>query len=236
MTSQVNFARQFFPLPFNWTNDTMLNVVSDNLLEGTYVFNASVSLLSAAPLVNLAGMNQIVQVDDAAVNNKTESAKSPEKTLTVGVQRTPTYLSSISASVPSGSTIKTGDNITLDFSFRGVGNVSCAEDGVTLKTCKSGMTVAAANVTNSTTTHNITVTFTDICNNPKTALYTYSQAGIVTNSKADVPASLVDDDKNGSSPSPSPSPAPVTTPGNGANGMTASLMAIFAALLLPALL
>jgi hypothetical protein len=66
-----------------------------------------------------------------------------------------------------------------------VGTATCTHDAAPVPNCKSPLTIQANTITSADTKHNFTVTFTDVCGRVKTAHFSYTQKGIVPETKVD---------------------------------------------------
>jgi hypothetical protein len=83
--------------------------------------------------------------------------------------------------------LQTGSLIKLEWTFSGIGKTACTHDGVPVPTCKSPLTLKANAIATEDTKHNFTVTFTDVCGRVKTASFSYTQKGVVPETKVDPP-------------------------------------------------
>lgn len=85
--------------------------------------------------------------------------------------------------------LQTGDKIKLTWTFRGIGEDTCTHDGVAVD-CTSPHTLIAQDVSTEDKKHDFVVTFTDICGNEEVAKFSYTQKGVVTESKPNVPDNI----------------------------------------------
>ena len=81
--------------------------------------------------------------------------------------------------------MQTGSTLKLQWTFNGVGTATCTHDGITVPNCKSPLTLQANAITSADTKHSFTVTFSDVCGRVKTANFSYTQKGVVPETKVD---------------------------------------------------
>lgn len=178
-------------MPASYAGEPLSLKLSDTLQEGYYEISSVVSVMTEYPqLASLIGLNQIVQ-DDASgkdVVGKFEAAARQVHTKArVGVQKgsTKTTLSAISSpSHPRGKRVRAGQQVVLEWQFRGVGAATCTHDGAAVSNaddgkCVSPLTVEAArDVAAGDSRHTVTVTFNDVCGRVRTAEFEYTQQGV----------------------------------------------------------
>ena len=80
---------------------------------------------------------------------------------------------------------QTGSTIKFEWTFSGVGKATCSHDGVPVPNCKSPVTLKANAITTEDTKHAFTVIFNDVCGRVKTANFSYTQKGVVTETRVD---------------------------------------------------
>ncbi|KIY98911.1 hypothetical protein MNEG_9051 [Monoraphidium neglectum] len=199
-TPEANYITRYFPLASSYAGETLSYPLSELLQEGFYNISASVSLLTAYPLLtDLVGLNMIQQTDEPGVSAGVSGLYEAATLMVhdgalVGVQKssTLTTLSQISSpSHSSGQAIAAGDNIVLSWQFAGAGSAVCTHDGAVVSNslgnkCVSPLTVTARAFGSASSKHTVEVTFMDVCGRERVAEFDYTAKGLTVVTQPEV--------------------------------------------------
>jgi hypothetical protein len=81
--------------------------------------------------------------------------------------------------------VQTGTKITFSWTFTGIGKTTCTHDGVPVTPCDKSVTVQAKEITSTSQQHTFNVVFEDVCGNTKRADFSYTQQGVVADTRVD---------------------------------------------------